>query len=134
MSKVIIPEGIDMKKFVSNASMLEVGTLETMARELNALITRKKSKTTGYRIVQLYQLINETVLDEDKRVIFNTLNEKLLNETMTKDENRVFLKIAEEEAQLRNKRVEHMIELSQLRGISFQKLMTELGLKPLHNA
>ena len=63
----------------------------------------------------------------DKRVIFNTLNEKLLNETMTKDENRVFLKIAEEEAQLRNKRVKYMIELSQLRGISFQKLMNELG-------
>ena len=92
------------------------------------------SETTEYRIGQLYQLINETVLDIDKRVIFNTLNEKLLNETMTKDENRVFLKIAEEEAQLRNKRVEYMIELSQLRDIPFQKLMSELGLKPLHHS
>jgi hypothetical protein len=52
---------------------------------------------------------------------------------MTKDENRVFLKIAEEEAQLRNKRVEYMIKLSQLRGISLQKLMSEIGLKPLNN-
>ena len=50
---------------------------------------------------------------------------------MTKDENRVFLKIAAEEEQLRNKRVEYMIELSQLRGIPFQKLMNELGLKSL---
>ena len=133
MSKVIIPEGLDMKTFISNASTLEVGILETMARELNALITRKKSKTTEYRIAQLYQLINETVLDIDQRVIFNTLNEKLLNETMTKEENRVFLKIAEEEAQLRNKRVKFMIELSQLRGIPFQDLMKEIGLKPLHN-
>ena len=91
------------------------------------------SKTTEYRIAQLYQLINETVLDADKRVIFNILNEKLLNETMTKDENRVFLKIAEEKAQLRNKIVKYMIELSQLRGILFQKLMNELGLKPLQN-
>ena len=91
------------------------------------------SKTTEYRIAQLYQLINETVLDADKRVIFNILNEKLLNETMTKDENRVFLKIAEEKAQLRNKIVKYMIELSQLRGIPFQKLMNELGLKPLQN-
>ena len=52
---------------------------------------------------------------------------------MTKDENRVFLKIAEEKAQLRNKIVKYMIELSQLRGIPFQKLMNELGLKPLQN-
>ena len=92
------------------------------------------SETTEYRIGQLYQLINETVLDIDKRVIFNTLNEKLLNETMTKDENRVFLKIAEEEAQLSNKRVEYMIELSQLRDIPFQKLMSELSLEPVHHS
>jgi hypothetical protein len=134
MEKVIITKGIDMEILAANVSnVLEVRDLEVFMNKLNTLLSQKKSQPKQYRIEELNQLINETVLDIDKRIIFNTLNEKLLNETMTKDENRVFLKIAEEEAQLRNKRVEYMIKLSQLRGISLQKLMSEIGLKPLNN-
>lgn len=134
MEKVIITKGIDMEILAAKVSnVLEVRDLEVFMNKLNTLLSQKKSLPKQYRIEELNQLINETVLDIDKRIIFNTLNEKLLNETMTKDENRVFLKIAEEEAQLRNKRVEYMIKLSQLRGISLQKLMSEIGLKPLNN-
>jgi len=110
---------------------MKVSELEFFAQELNALITRKRTKTPKYRIGKLYQLINETVLDADTQVIFDVLAEKLHAETMTKAENRVYLKIAEQEAHLRNQRVAYMVELAQLRQIPFTQLMNELGLKPL---
>lgn len=134
MSKIIIPQGIDMQTIASDfSSKLNIGDLEVLVQELNAVITRKKSKTKKYRMAQLYQLISETVLDSDTRVIFNALNEKLLDGTMTEEENRVFLKIAEQEENIRNNRIRYMIELAQLKEISLAELMTEMGFKPLAN-
>ena len=78
-------------------------------------------------------MINTTILGHDKQVILNTLAEKTQNETMTDAENILYLKLAKEEAELRNQRVAYMVELSQLRNISFPQLMSELGLKPLPN-
>lgn len=131
MARVSTQVQDDFNFFLSKLSKLKVADLEYFSSELNALITRKKVKTPELRIKELYKLIDETVLEGDTQIIFDTLAEKLSNETMTKDENRVYLKIAEQEAQLRNQRIAYMIELSQLRQIPFEQLMEELGLKPL---
>lgn len=121
----------DFNTVLNKLSELKVTELEYFSNELNALITRKKTKSASTRIKELYQLLDETVLHPDTEVIFDTLAEKLHNETMTTAENRVYLKIAAEEAKLRNQRVTYLIELSQLRQIPFPQLIEELGLKPL---
>lgn len=133
MSKVSVQVQDNVKNYLSEISKMKVSELEFFAQELNSLIVRKRSKTPEYRIRRLYQLINETVLDADTQVIFDVLAEKLHAETMTKDENRVFLKIAEQEENIRNQRIAYMVELSQLRQIPFPQLMSEMGLKPLPN-
>lgn len=124
----------DFNTVLNKLSELKVTELEYFSNELNALITRKKTKSASTRIKELYQLLDETVLHPDTEVIFDTLAEKLHNETMTTAENRVYLKIAAEEAKLRNQRVTYLIELSQLRQIPFPQLIEELGLKPLPHA
>ena len=128
MSKVSVQVQDNVKNYLSEISKMKVSELEFFAQELNSLIVRKRSKTPEYRIRRLYQLINETVLDADTQVIFDVLAEKLHAETMTKDENRVFLKIAEQEENIRNQRIAYMVELSQLRQIPFPQLMSEMGL------
>jgi|GEM_PF-2246207 hypothetical protein len=110
---------------------MKVSELEFFAQELNALITRKRTKTPEYRIRRLYKLIAETILDADTKVIFDVLAEKLHAETMTKDGNRVYLKIAEQEENIRNQRIIYIVELAQLRQIPFTQLAEELDLKPL---
>jgi hypothetical protein len=130
MSKLSIQAQDNVKIYLSEISEMKVSELEFFARELNALITRKRAKTPKYRISKLYRLIDETVLDADTQVIFDVLAEKLHAETMTEAENRVYLKIAEQEANIRNQRITYMVELSQLRQIPFPELMSELGLKP----
>lgn len=133
MSKISTQAQESVKSYFTEISKMKISELEFFAQELNALITRKRTKTPEYRISKLYQLINETVLDADTQVIFNLLTEKLHAETMTEDENRVFLKIAEQEENIRNQRIAYMIELSQLRQIPFPQLMSEMGLKSLPN-
>lgn len=134
MSKVSIQAEADFKTFLSKYSNLKVNELEHFVKELNALITRKKVNSPKHRIKELYKLIDETILDIDTQIIFDVLAEKLQAETMTEDENRVYLKIAQQDANLRNQRIAYMIELSQLRQIPFLQLKEELGLKPLPHA
>lgn len=131
MSKLSLDAQDTVKSRLAEISTMKVAELEFFVQELNALITRKRAKTPEYRIRKLYQLINETVLDADTQVVFDVLAEKLHAETMTKDENRVYLKIAEQEENIRNQRLAYMVELSQLRQIPFPQLMKEMGLKPL---
>ena len=131
MQKVSVQAQSNVKSYLDELSKMKVSELEFFAQELHSLIVRKRSKSKKYRIGKLYELINKTVLEFDKQVIFNTLAEKLYNETMTEAEREVYLKIAEEEEALRNERVAYMVELSQLREISFLELTNELGLKQL---
>lgn len=131
MQKVSIQVQDNVKNYLSEISKMKISELEFFAQELNSLITRKRSKSKKHRIGKLYELINETVLDENKQVLFDLLAEKLQNQTMSETENKIYLKIAEEEENLRNQRVAYMVELAQLRQIPFTQLMEELGLKPL---
>ena len=131
MQKVSIQVQDNVKNYLSEISKMKISELEFFAQELNSLITRKRSKSKKHRIGKLYELINETVLDENKLVLFDLLAEKLQNQTMSETENKIYLKIAEEEENLRNQRVMYMVELAQLRGISFSELAEELGLKQL---
>jgi hypothetical protein len=74
MEKVIITKGIDMEILAANVSnVLEVRDLEVFMNKLNTLLSQKKSQPKQYRIEELNQLINETVLDIDKRIIFKAL-------------------------------------------------------------
>lgn len=129
MQKVSVQVQDNVKNYLSEISKMKISELEFFAQELNSLITRKRSKSKKHRIGKLYELINQTVLDENKQVLFDLLAEKLQNQTMSDAENKIYLKIAEEEENLRNQRVMYMVELAQLRGIDFGELSEELGLK-----
>lgn len=131
MQKISVQTKDNVKSYLNKISKMKVSELEFFAQELNSLITRKRSKSKKHRIGKLYELINKTVLDENKQVLFDLLAEKLQNQTMTEAENKIYLKIAEEEENLRNQRVIYMVELAQLLEISFGELMEELGLKQI---
>ncbi len=130
MSKVIIPEGIDMHTLASNFSILDVGDLEIFMKEIDALITRKKSKPKKYRIAELNQLINTSVLSPEELIEYKTLIQKLENKTITETERQHFLVLVQEDEALRGERMKYMYELSQLRQVSFQAITDEFSLIP----
>lgn len=131
MPEISVKKQGNIKNYLTEISKMKVSELEFFAQELNAIIVRKRSKTKKAKIAKLYQLINETVLDKDKKVIFDLLADKFRENTISEAELNVYQNIINEEENLRNQRIKYMIELSQLREIPFTDLMVEMGLKNL---
>ena len=71
------------------------------------------------------------MLPREKRALYLQLAQKLENDSITEPERQHFLQLTEEEETLRNERVKMLIELAQLRSISLNQLMEELGLQPV---
>ena len=110
---------------------MKIQELETLMRELNGVLFRKKSKNKAYREKELLRLINEAVLEKEKRERYWQLAFLLEEGVMSDIEHAEFMDLVEQEESLRNTRAKLLIELSQLRGLPLIKLMEELGLNPL---
>ncbi len=122
---------LDTKAFLVGASGMDVQDLEAFVRELNGVIFQKKTSDKDYRQRELLRGINQAVLPQEKRSQYWKLAEKMEAETLSDAEQQTFLKLVEEEETLRNERVKMMLELAQLRNISLNQLMLEMGLQPI---
>ena len=92
------------------------------------------SKTISSKDNNLLLQIHQTVLPKEKRLQYLALVEKLEQETISEEERERCLALAAEDDKLRNERVALMIQLAELRGVSFNQLMVDLGLQPINNA
>jgi hypothetical protein len=128
MSKIQVQTEIDTRAFLAGASALQISELEFLAREINAVITRKKTDDKDNRERQLIGLINQTALINGQLLRYRELTEKLESESLSEVEHKEYLALVETDEQLRNDRVKYLIELSQLRNVSLPSLMEELGL------
>lgn len=130
MSKTSTQTNIDLPTLLSGVAHLKVKELEAFAIELNGLITQKKRKTKAWRKGELLTKINHTVLSQTERKRLKVLSEKLQEGTMTKEEQREHLAIAEKEETYRAQRLAAMINLAKLKNQTLPELMIELGLTP----
>lgn len=131
MSKVVIQTEIDTKSLLLGLAHLQINELEEFAKELNAFISRKEMDSQSSKDEDLLLKINQTVLPKEKRVQYVALVEKLEQETISEEERQVCLALAAEDDKLRNERVALMIQLAQLRGVTFNQLMVDLGLQAI---
>ena len=121
---------LDVKALLAQAAKMKIQDLESFARDLNGIITRKKTKNKDNQIKILLAKVNDTVLDTESRQRYFSLLEKLDAETISEPEHKEFLELVAKEESLRNERVKYLIEISQLRNIPLPQLMEEMGLKP----
>ncbi len=131
MSKTQAQPAFDAEAILAKAATMNIQELEDFARKLNRVIFQKKSSDTTFRQREMLRLINQTALPREKRVLYLQLAQKLENDSITEPERQHFLQLTEEEETLRNERVKMLIELAQLRNISLNQLMEELGLQPV---
>ena len=119
---------------LASVSEIPVKELEYFVRELNALITRKKTKDKDYRERALLSKMNRTVLSKHKSERYVSLHHKLELESLSESEHKEFMDLVTEEENYRNERVKYLIELAQLRAVTVPQLMISLGLNLSHNA
>lgn len=134
MSKITIKSEIDAKTLLAGVANLKLKELEEFMRELSGIVIRKKSKSKKYQEAALLNKHNQTILEKNKRNRYAELYEKLEADSITEEERKEFLGLTKEEEALRNERVKLLIQLSQLKGVPFNQLLKNLGLKPVGHA
>jgi hypothetical protein len=128
MEEILIQSKIDTRSILHGMTQMPVQELETFLQEVSALIRRKKTEDKEGREGLLLEKINQTILDKKKKERYQSLVIKLEADTISEIEHAEFTKLADLQEKLRNQRVKHLIELSQLRAVSLPQLMVSLGL------
>lgn len=125
---------IDNANLLQNVAQMSVPELETLVKDINALLRRKKTQDKVFRERQLLHKINRTVLNATQTARYQFLVEKLELSSITEAEQIEFEALAYEEEKRRNQRVKYMLEVAQLRGVTLPQVMSSLGLIPLSHA
>jgi hypothetical protein len=134
MEMLSIARQTNALSLLPNMAELPVAELEVYLIEISALIRRKRTVDNKVRERVLLEKITQTVLSKKKAQRYQELVYKLEFETLTDVEHTEFMRLASDEAKLRNQRVKCLIELAQLRAVSLPQLMADLGLKTVSNA
>ncbi len=126
--QVVSEVKIDLNKLLEGVAQLDLGELEQFAFNVNTLVARRKAPSLPKRDAELLQQINQGFpLVERQR--YNLLNQKLLDETLMPDENQELGLLIEQIERSDVERLTHLIELAQLRGITLDALMDQLGIR-----
>ncbi len=121
--------GID--DLILGVSSLETTEIELFMQKLGQLVARRKTPYASEQETILLKAINQTI-PQKLQARYTEMVEKLENETMTPDENKAFLKLVDKMEAQNAKRLQYLLELSQLRGVSLETVMSQLHLNSLN--
>ena len=123
---------LEIEDILNGMAELETNELEKFIQKVGNLIARRKAAHLPERESDLLVKINKAILPTlQKR--YEVLLAKNSAETITPQEHEELLKIIHKIENKNAERLEYLIELSRLRNISLDALMTQLSLHPLQN-
>jgi hypothetical protein len=125
---VVSEVNIDLEKLLDGMAQLDLSELEHFAFNVNSLIARRKVPSLPKREAELLQQINRG-LPVAVRQQYALLNEKLLAETLTAEEQQEFSALVDRIEQSDAERLKLLIELAQLRNVALDALMEQLGIR-----
>lgn len=130
MPKVQVMSQIELEvdELLQGVARLSSRELEQFADRVQALRAQRRAPSLPKREAELLQLINRSVSAE-VRQRYDTLNSKLHAETITGEEHRELLGLIEQVKQSDVERLRNLVELAQLRQVSLDELMDQLGLR-----
>lgn len=126
--QIVSEVNIDLDKVLDGMAQLEISELERFAFNVNTLVARRKAPSLSQREAELLQQINDG-LPATARQRYNVLNEKLLDETITSQEHQEFGDLVDQIEQADAERLQQLVELAQLRNVSLDTLMEQLGIQ-----
>jgi hypothetical protein len=118
---------ITVTDILKGVSQLETAELEYFFTELSQLLAQRKANHLSERETDLLQKIHHNI-PLDIRLKYNALSVELDEETITDEEYEVLKNIIETIEKGDVERLQALIELAQIRKLSLDELMEELGL------
>ena len=120
----------NVDQLLQGVARLGSGELEQFTDRVLALRAHRRAPSLPRREAELLQLINRGVPAE-VRQRYDALNDKLHAETITDEEHQELLGLIEQVKQADAERLRNLVELAQLRQLSLDELMDQLGLRRL---
>jgi hypothetical protein len=120
---------IDLNEVLDGVAHLDTSDLEQFVQQVNLLLARRKAPSLHKREAELLRQINQG-LPPGVRQRYQELNTKLEAEALTLEEHQELLQLIEQVENADGKRLQHLIELAHLRGISLDELMQQLNIHP----
>lgn len=118
---------VDVDEVLNSIAQLKTNELEDFADRVMALRARRRAPSLPKAETELLQKINQG-LPADERQRYEQLYDKSHEETITPEEHTELLQLIDRIELADAERMQHLIELAQLRGVEVDTLMGQLGL------
>ena len=119
---------IGFDDLVLGASQMDTAALEKFADQLSHILARRKAPLPSERELELISKIYEALSPETQQRL-DELQIQLQNETIGEEAHRELLTLTKRAEQHNAEWLEALVELAQLRNVSPQKVIKQLGLK-----
>ena len=128
MSTTEIKPQVNLNEILAGISTLDVRELEAFFNKVGTMLAHRKTPHLTEREYQLLKEINKGLSPEHSRKYLKLI-EKFQARTIEEQEQKELLRMSDEIEQAGVRRLEYLVELSKLRGVSLQELMNQLGIK-----
>jgi hypothetical protein len=119
---------IDLDEILHGLARLEITELERFVDKVIALQAQRRAPSLPKDETELLQQINRG-LPTDIRQRYDALNAKLHGETITPQEHAELLTLIDRLELADAERMQHLVALAQIRGVSVDTLIEQLGIR-----
>jgi HPt (histidine-containing phosphotransfer) domain-containing protein len=120
---------IELDQLLAGVAQLDTPDLEKLLIQVRYVLAHRKNPSLPALEIELLQKINQTLPDESQRQ-YDDLSAKMRSGVITPNEHQDLLKLIDIVEQTDADRLQHLIQLSQLRNISLAELMQQLDIHP----
>ncbi len=128
MPKVQTVSEMNPEQVLKGVAQFDTSTLENFFGQVSHLLARRKAPNVPQREVELLELIGN-YLPSGIQSRYKELNNRLHDAIITDLEHREFLALVDQVELADASRLQVLVELAQLRGVSLDALMEQLGLR-----
>ncbi len=120
---------IELDQLLTGVAQLDTPDLEQLLIQIQQVLAHRQNPSVPALELELLQKINQALREEIQQK-YNDLSAKMRSQTITPEEHQDLLKLIDIVEQADGDRLQHLIQLSQLRNISLTELMQQLQIHP----
>ena len=128
MSKISIEVQLSSEELLKAVEQLSLPEFEQFASQIIAIQAKRRTSILPQKEAELLTKINQGIPPETQKY-YQQLIAKREAETLKETEYNRLLTLSEEIEKIEAKRLENLVELANIRGISLVDLMENLGIK-----
>lgn len=118
-----------LNETIQRVEKWETHDVEQLLREIAAVLMRRKLQTLPSRESELLLQINQPALSSELAKRYDDIYKKLQLETISEVEHAELLELSAKQEKNNIQRLRCLVELAQIRNISLDRLMSQLGIE-----